>query len=81
MSVLIAGHSQVKYLNRYISDHHVTCISNYIQNHSEAKVLTICDAIVCSSFSFLVLGAVPVPVPVPVPGFSMSPFTHLIDLK
>ena len=27
MSVLIAGHSQVKYLNQLISDPHVSCIS------------------------------------------------------
>ena len=27
MSVLIAGHSQVKYLNQYTSDPHVSCIS------------------------------------------------------
>ena len=27
MSVLIAGHSQVKYLNQHISDPHVSCIS------------------------------------------------------
>ena len=27
MSVLIAGHSQVKYLNQYIKDEHVSCIS------------------------------------------------------
>ena len=27
MSVLIAGHSKVKYLNQHISDPHVSCIS------------------------------------------------------
>ena len=27
MSVLIAGHSQVKYLKQHISDPHVSCIS------------------------------------------------------
>ena len=27
MSTLIAGHSQVKYLNQFINDPHVTCIS------------------------------------------------------
>ena len=44
----------------------------YPQKLHAWKILTIYDAIVCSSFSFLVLGAVPVPVPVPVPGFSRS---------
>ena len=27
MATLIAGHSQVKYLNQFINDPHVTCIS------------------------------------------------------